>query len=96
MSDVQINVYRRTEAGTFESVGFGVPAIDGGFQLYQPGAAGPLWLLPGNYWLTLESAGAPIEIPRDYTTPETTPLRLEWSETDRLVDIEIPASSQAN
>lgn len=93
MSDVQITVYQQSAAGTFEAVGFGVPVIDGSFELYQPDAAGPLWLLPGDYRLTLESAGSPIEIPLDYTSPASTPLRIGWSDADRILDIEVPEKS---
>jgi len=78
LSDVQLTVFQG-EGSAFKPLGFGVTTTDGSFQLLQNQARGPLMLTAGDYRVTLESAGAPITIPKQYAKPETTPLRVSWN-----------------
>jgi hypothetical protein len=78
LSDIQVSVHER-DGTKFTYIGFGVTDRDGGFTLVTDGAKGPLWLSPGEYCFTLESAGAPVEIPNEYLQPETSPLKVSWS-----------------
>ena len=79
VSDVQITLYRNTGSG-FESVGFAQTGPEGVFQLLKPGATGPLWLPDGEYVCTLESTGAPVRFPKEFTSPGTSPLKVSWKE----------------
>lgn len=78
LSDVQLTVFQ-SEGSAFKPLGFGLTTTDGSFQLFQNQARGPLVLTAGDYRFTLESAGAPINIPKQYAKPETTPLRVSWN-----------------
>ena len=89
LSEIQITVHH-VDGSTTQPVGFGVTAFDGSFELFANGAQGPLWLEPGEYRCTLESVGAPLQIRQEYTQPETTPLKVSWSQTDQSLKLEIP------
>ncbi|MEN9554134.1 MAG: hypothetical protein RLZZ232_420 [Planctomycetota bacterium] len=91
-SDILVHIYQKTSAG-FEEIGFGQTAEDGSFGLFQPDASGPLWLQTGDYAITLESIGAPIRIPGECRQPQTTPLKLHWTEADHLPLIEVPEAT---
>lgn len=91
-SDILVHFYRKTSAG-FEEVGFGQTADDGSFGLFQPDARGPLRLKTGDYLITIESIGAPIRIPEECRLPQTTPLKLHWTEADHLPLIEVPEAT---
>ena len=88
LSDVQITLHHG--GGPFEAVGFGVTGTDGTFQLFQNLARGPLKLQPGEYRCTLESAGAPVRIPMQYSRPETTTLRCSWQPGAQILELNIP------
>jgi hypothetical protein len=88
ISDVQVTMHE-AEGATFHAVGFAVTGLDGRFQLVTSGAKGPLRLAAGEYRCTLESAGAPVEIPPEYAKPETSPLKIVWSAGDRSLNLEI-------
>jgi hypothetical protein len=77
LSDIQLTVFQRDGSG-FSPLGFGVTTTDGSFKLFLNLARGPLVLPAGDYRFTLESAGAPVEIPQQYAAPETTPLAVSW------------------
>jgi hypothetical protein len=47
-----------------------------------------LWLPPGEYRITLESIGPPIQIPKAYTLAESTPLKASWTATDETLKLE--------
>jgi len=81
----------RIDGGHRERVGFGVSQLDGSFRLYQEGAAGPLWLTPGEYSVTLESEGTTVrEWPGEFSDPVKTPLKINWSGTEKSLELEIP------
>jgi hypothetical protein len=85
-SDINITVHRNS-AGSFQSIGFGLTDVEGKFILYQTGAAGPLWLDPGDYVFTLESVGPSIAFPKEYLNPQTTPLKLNWTADSKSADL---------
>jgi len=89
LSDIQITLHALV-GSEYHPVGFGVADSDGRFQLYSNGAKGPLWLPPGEYSCTLESSGAPIPIPVEYQSPETSRLKFSWESGDELLDLEVP------
>lgn len=86
--DIQVTLHR-VEGASSSPVGFAVTAADGSFQLVTNGARGALWLTPGEYRCTLESAGTPVQIPADYTRPDSTPLKISWSQSDQKLDLKV-------
>ena len=90
LSDFQVTIHE-VKGTSAEPVGFGVTRADGSFQLMTNGAQGPLWLSPGEYRCTLESAGAPLVIPKQYTQATTTPLQVTWSTDDENLELTVPA-----
>jgi hypothetical protein len=91
MSEIQITVYR-IDGGDPEPIGMAVSNSEGEFQLLTNGAQGALWLEPGEYRFTLESIGPPIQFSREYTQPETTPLSIEWSADESVLELIVPQS----
>lgn len=91
LSDIQVTVHQ-VEGNSSKPIGFGVAGVDGSFQLALNEAKGPLTLAPGEYRCTLESVGAPVVILTEYTKPDTTPLKITWSASDRKLDLDIPPS----
>lgn len=91
LSDIQVTVHQ-VEGGSTRPVGFGTTIADGTFKLVTNGARGPLWLNPGEYRFTLESAGAPVEFPKEYTHADTTPLKLRWAGGDSDLELEVPTA----
>jgi hypothetical protein len=85
-SDINITVHR-SSAGSFHPIGFGLTDVEGKFILYQTGAAGPLWLEPGDYVFTLESVGPAIAFPKEYLRPQSTPLKLSWTADSKSADL---------
>ena len=92
VSDIRVIVHR-AEGTSSEPIGFGVTANDGTFQLVTNEARGPLRLSPGDYRCTLESVGPPIQVPKEYTKADSTPLRVSWSAGNKSLDLEFPAAA---
>jgi len=90
LSDIQVTVHQLDPDG-MHPVGFGVTGPDGSFELVSMGAKEALWLAPGEYRLTLESAGAPVQIPKEYAQPAATPLKVSWSSGQTNLELEAPA-----
>ena len=90
LSDFQVTIHQ-VEGTTTEPIGFGVTGADGSFQLVTNGAQGPLWLSAGEYRCTLESAGAPLVIPKQYTQATRTPLKVTWPTGDEQLNLDVPA-----
>jgi hypothetical protein len=90
ISEIQLTVHR-VEGGATLPVGFAVTTTDGSFELLKTGASGALWLAPGEYRFTLESIGAPMQFPKEFGQPESTPLKATWSANDRNLMLEGPA-----
>lgn len=91
LAEIQVTIHQ-VDAGSLRPIGFGVTDRDGWFELVTTGAQGPLWLSPGEYRCTLESAGSPIQIPSEYARAETTPLKVAWSAASSELDLEIPTA----
>ena len=91
-ADIRVTVYR-VDGTASEQIGFGVTANDGTFQLVANEARGPLRLSPGDYCCTLDSAGSPLRIPREYSKPGSTPLKVSWSAADKSLDLEVPEAT---
>lgn len=87
LGEIQITIHQIDLDGT-EPIGFAETRSDGTFELVTMGAAGPLRLVPGDYCCTLESVGAPISIPKEFTKSETTPMKITWSADDQLLDLD--------
>lgn len=94
LGDIQITVHQ-LDGGTSKPIGFGVTGSAGTFQLMTEGAKGPLHLTPGEYRCTLESIGAPVVIPKEYTQPDTTPMKINWSASNLKLDLDIPIPKPA-
>ena len=91
LCDVQVTVHR-LDGDQWQPLGFGVSDAEGYFELVQNQAAGPLKLAPGEYRCTIESNGPHMwRFPPEYSDPGPTPLKIEWSAADRLLDLELPA-----
>ena len=91
LSDIQVTVHQ-VEGGPAHPVGFGTTIADGTFELVTNGAQGPLWLDAGEYRFTLESAGAPVQFPKEYTHADTTPLKRTWAGGDGDLELEVPTA----
>lgn len=87
LADLQLVVYR-VEGGTPAPIGLAQTGTDGSFALVSNGAQGPLRLSPGEYRITVETAGSPARIPPAYARPESTPLQINWTAADRVLDLE--------
>jgi hypothetical protein len=92
LSDIQVTVHQ-VEGGSTRPVGFGTTIADGTFKLVTNGAQGPLWLNAGEYRFTLESAGAPVQFPKDYAHADTTPLKLTWADGGSHLELEVPTAT---
>lgn len=90
LADVRIEVYRQV-GNAAELIGYGVSNPGGQFGLYLEDAAGPLWLEPGEYALTLQSESPePFTWPPDYQDAQKTPLKQSWSKGDKSLDLNVP------
>jgi len=92
LSDLQVTIHSQ-QAGAWSPVGFAISTTDGSFELFTNGAKGSLFLQPGEYRCTVESAGAPLRIPPAYAKAETTPLKIFWPTPSQSLDLELPALS---
>ena len=87
--DFEIEVFA---ADTLFSLGLAATGQDGKFQLMKSKGEGPLWLVPGQYVITLKSVGpAPPRILPAYANPAKTPLKVKWNAEDTSLDLKIPA-----
>jgi hypothetical protein len=84
--DVQLTVY---PAGSGQCEGSAVTRSDGTFELVTPGASGPLELDAGSYVVTLESVGAPTDLPPQYLDRDSSPLKVDWADGARL-ELSVP------
>lgn len=95
MSDMQITLYKNGVTPP-ESVGFGVTTSAGRFELLQNGAIGPLHLAPGEYRCTVETAGAPVDLPKEYLQPNETPVVIDWTGGESLLEVKVPFAGANN
>lgn len=89
LSDIQVTVHE-IDGTTSRPIGFAITDSNGEFELVTNGAQGPLLLSAGEYRCTLESAGAPVQLPIEYAKAETTPLKISWSDDTVELNLEIP------
>ena len=88
VSEIQISVHQNT-GGSWTKIGFGDTRADGSFELVKLGAEGPLVLEPGEYRFTLESIGVPLFLPPIYTSPQATPLVVQYPTSDGSIPLVI-------
>lgn len=94
LGEVQLTVHQ-AEGNAWRVVGFADTAADGTFELVTVGATERLVLSAGEYRCTLESVGAPIVFPPEYTAAESTPLEVVWPSGDGRLDLTVPISLSA-
>lgn len=85
LSQMQINAFNTTG----EMIGRGYLASDGSFELINQDQSGPLVLPNGTYRFTIESLGAEVLTPKQYTDPATTPLSVDH-QTGKLIQLSMP------
>lgn len=90
LAEIQITVHQ-VDGAASKPIGFAATRLDGTFELVTNGAQGPLRLRAGDYRCTLESIGSPLPIPPEFTRPETTPLKVSWTDTENSLDLNVPA-----
>ena len=88
-SYIRITIHRSGASG-FEQLGFANTAADGSFVLYNSLATEQLWLEPGDYVFTLESIGPPVQFPKAYVKPESTPLKVTWNSEMNSINLDMP------
>lgn len=89
--EIQVTVFRG-EPNDALKLGFGVTGMDGRVELLAEEATGPLWLIPGEYLVTVESIGPTLAIPRDCLDVKRTPLRLTIGEDSTEFTLDIALS----
>ncbi len=90
LADVQLTIYTATPStNDDESLGYGVTSGDGKFELVKQDSTGPLYLEPGSYVVVLESVGAPTDLPAEYLTRNSTPLKVDLSNNATL-ELNVP------
>ena len=89
LAETQVTVYQRKE-GSWQALGFAITDSDGTFQLATNGARGPLRLPAGEFCVTLESAGAPVQFPEIYAKPETSPLQITRIDDFGELELTVP------
>lgn len=90
LAEIQITIHQ-VNGATSKPIGFAATRLDGTFELVTNGAREPLRLRAGDYLCTLESIGSPLQIPPEFTRPETTPLKVSWAGTESSLDLNVPA-----
>lgn len=88
MSDMQITFYQE-DVSPPKPVGFAISTGAGRFEVLQNGAAGPLYLPAGEYRCTVETAGAPIDLPKEYLDPNETPVMVNWTEDEPMLVVKV-------
>lgn len=89
LADVEVQIYLHQP--TAEPLGFGVTDASGRFQLRLPGLKGPLHLEPGEYRVTLATAGEIyLSWPSEFSDPLKTPLRVSINTTHPTIELDVP------
>ncbi len=86
MSQMQVNVFTASDQSP---LGRGYVAADGSFELVTNDSSEPLQLPSGTYHFTIESIGAEVIIPKEFSAPETTPLKISIADEQPIV-LELP------
>lgn len=89
LADVEVYVYLLSSAS--EPLGLGLTDANGRFELRLLGLRGPLNLEPGDYRVTLASAGElELNWPAEFSDPQRTPLRISISRERPVIDLDVP------
>jgi uncharacterized iron-regulated membrane protein len=86
MSQMQVNAFSVSDPSP---IGRGYVASDGSFELVTNDSSEPLQLLPGTYHFTIESIGAEVIIPKEFSDPATTPLKISVA-NEQPIALELP------
>ena len=86
---IQVTVHQ-VDGDSAEPIGVAASRLDGSFELATMDGTCACQLSAGEYRCTLESAGAPVAIPAEFTKPETTPLKIALSNDDEAIDLKVP------
>ena len=86
---IQVTVHQ-VDGEMMEPIGVAASRPDGSFELVTLDGTNACQLTPGEYRCTLESAGTPLVIPKEFTSPETTPLKINLAADDEAIDLKIP------
>ncbi len=84
--DVEVSMYSSEAA---ERIAYAVTGSDGSFRLVRADSGGSLNLQPGSYTVTLESVGAPTDLPAVYRDRRSTPLQVTWRQGERI-ELNVP------
>lgn len=88
VADIEVAVYGDDSQ---EVVGTGVSGGDGWFELRNAAASSAVRLPAGRYAITLRAIGPdPVRIPSEYSSPQTTPLKIDWVNESDVLDLELP------
>lgn len=75
---------------------FAVSDRQGNFQLREEATLEGVHLPPGNYRLTIESAGEFTMLwPKAYRSPKKSPLEIDWTAEQTEIDLNVPAPKMA-
>ncbi len=91
MSQIQVNVY--DDKNAMVPIGRGNVGYDGTFALVTHSGLDALELPAGTYFFTVESVGAEVEIPSQYTQPNETPLVVTHQDGESL-NLSVPGLSR--
>lgn len=94
LGDFKITAYQK-ESDAFKAIGSSRTKNDGGFKLIKDNSEDNLWLPEGEYVFTVESIGSDVVIPKEYSKPETTLLKVNWNEDEELL-LDIPNLKEPN
>lgn len=90
LKEVRVTLFAAKDDST-QSIAFAVTDAEGAFQLREEATLEGVWLEPGEYRVTLESAGEFRMIwPREYTSPQQTPLKVAWTAEQTQLELHVP------
>jgi hypothetical protein len=90
LPDVLVSAHRDSDAGE-PPLGSALTQSDGSFTLRTAEPIGPLWLEPGTYCFTLESAGeVPLVWPAEFADAQKTPLKRTIVNRGEAVALQAP------
>ena len=89
LTDVLVQIYSDPPAP--QPLGAGITDSSGRFQLRLPDLSAPLHVEPGDYRLTIESAGdIPLSWPAQLRDPQKTPLRQTVTDPQQAIELDFP------
>jgi hypothetical protein len=89
LADVEVQIYPHSIAD--EPLGSGITDANGRFQLRLPGLTGPLHLKPGDYRITIASAGEiHLSWPAEFSDPQRSPLGVTITARQPAIELDVP------